>query len=267
MQCAARHAWRVRVSGRPITRRSTVRIGPWNLYLRANSPTEGWASEADWLHEQHADLWLLTEVSTQWKPRNGQFIDSSRRCIRHDQLRWAAIETTLPNLGSRTTGDPEHPGEQGLALARIVVDGRSVLLACSVLPYEGGAAGLGRLSGGQKEQFHLVLWHHVSRISAERYSDEEPLIRGGDVNQELMRPYAHGLASGADELRSALEALGLTALTAGMADRDHLGHTIDHLALSSHFMAERVEVHRPERAGERLGDHAAYTAVVNLIAT
>ncbi len=148
---------------------------------------------------------------------------------------------------------------------RVLVDGRSVLVACSVLPYSRAERDWGGLSGGQKEQFRLVLRHHLLRIAAERDPSDEPLIWGGDFNQQLIRPCGHGLMTSADELRSALEALGLTALTAGMADRDHLGYTIDHLAVSADWLADRVEVHRPTGSdGKNLSDHAAYTADVHL---
>ena len=72
--------------------------------------------------------------------------------------------------------------------------------------------------------------------------------------------------SGADQLWSALETLDLIAFTAGLADRERRARAFDHLAVSSHFAAEWVEGHQLEHEGEPLGDHAAYTAVVNVIA-
>ncbi|MGY1736995.1 endonuclease/exonuclease/phosphatase family protein [Geodermatophilus sp. SYSU D00684] len=250
-----------------------MRIGTWNLFLRAQSPTELWKRKAAWLHEQPADLWLLTETSTEWRSQVApvsplvQVFTSLKRGIGPESLRWAAIQTTLPTGELRTKGDPDHPGEESLVLSRVRMGGRSALAACSVLPYRGADKDWGRLTGSHSEQFRFVLKHHVARIADERESKDEPLIWGGDFNQELVRPYMHGQVAGAAELHTALETLGLTVVTAGLSDRKHQGHAIDHVAVSSHFMTEQVQLHRPERAGESLGDHAAYTTVVNLLGT
>ncbi len=144
-----------------------MRIGTWNLYLRAQSPTELWRKKADWLEERPADIWLLTEASTAWQSRRAELIPALKRNTGPEKLRWAAVQTTLPILDLRTEGDPDHPVEEGLSLARIHFGGRSDLVACSVLPYKGAEKDWGRLSGGHRKQFRCVLDHHVARIAAE----------------------------------------------------------------------------------------------------
>jgi hypothetical protein len=237
-----------------------VRIGTWNLKL---CPSRDWPrgrSIGEWLDAQHADLWLLTEVHPDWDP--GRMAVSPPRSHDAEQpKRWAGIRTELPL--TELPADCKHPGEEGLVLARVEMDGTSILVACSVLPWKGSGPYWHGLPDGQYSQFRSVLDHHVARITAARRPGE-PLIWGGDMNQELTPPLWAGTNDGAATLRAAFEYLGLTPLTQGLAHLNGQSHSIDHLAVSAGLLVERVEVHRPRGDGTDLSDHAAYTADVVL---
>jgi endonuclease/exonuclease/phosphatase family metal-dependent hydrolase len=103
---------------------------------------------------------------------------------------------------------------------------------------------------------------------------EEPIVWGGDFNQEL-RPLAperkaagYGLAgtlAGIERLHAAFERFGLRPLTAESEHLNPESPTIDHLAVSERAARSDAVVHRPTyENGTLLSDHAAYTADVSL---
>jgi hypothetical protein len=241
-----------------------VRIGTWNLDRCPSSTSEKGQEVAARLDELKVDLWLLTEVHRDWDPRGGTFAVSPPRGFDPDApKRWAGVETSLPLTAIPSQG--EHPGEEGLVLARVEVDGRDVLVACSVLPWKDpGELWPGLPDGHQFTQFDSVLQHHVERIRAER-REGEPLVWGGDFNQALQRPVDGGTVKGMTALQSAFESLGLVALTVDAEHRKGHMRSIDHLAVSEHFTAGPAEIHRLTWShGRNLSDHAAYTADVEL---
>ena len=242
-----------------------MRIGTWNLDLRSSAPRPDWTHKAAWLDQQAAHLWLLTEVHGSWNPRGNSFALSPERSRMPENGRWAAIETSQRLGELLTSADSGHAGEEGLVLARVQLEGQSVLVACSVLPWNGAREYWGGLPTGQFNLFRAVLDHHVARIVAERLP-AEPLVWGGDLNQPLVPPFAGGSKDEALVLCSALDYLGLTSLTQGLGSRNRQMHAIDHIAVSSDFLAERVETHRPVREdGSNMSDHAAYIADVHLV--
>ncbi len=240
-----------------------MRIGTWNLDRCPSSTSEKGQEVAARLDELKADLWLLTEVHRDWDPRGGTFVVSRPRSFDPDApKRWAGIETSLPLTAIPSQGG--HAGEEGLVLARVEVDGRDVLVACSVLPWRGAEEYWSGLPDGHIAQFDSVLQHHVERIQTERREDE-PLIWGGDFNQALQRPVYGGTVEGMVALQSAFESLGLVVLTADAEHRNGHMRSIDHLAVSRHFTAGPAETHRLSWSdGRDLSDHAAYTADVEL---
>ncbi|NEM05469.1 hypothetical protein [Geodermatophilus normandii] len=68
------------------------------------------------------------------------------------------------------------------------MDGTTVLVACSVLPWRGAGECWRGLPDGQLDQFRAVLDHHVARIAAERQAGE-PVVRGDDFDQPLLPPF------------------------------------------------------------------------------
>ncbi|SFT67287.1 hypothetical protein SAMN05660657_02323 [Geodermatophilus amargosae] len=239
---------------------STVRIGTWNLGLQAAAPTADWQAKARWLDARSSRLWLLTEAHQSWDPRDGHLTVSPPRKLDPEHGRWAAIETTLDTGEPPAQRNAGHAAEEGLALARVRIAGRDVLVACSVLPYDGIDAYWDGLPTDAVEQFAYVLDHHVLRIRMERRTGE-PLIWGGDFNQPLVPPFSGGSRDCGAALCSALRKLGLTSLTQGLAHRNGQMYSVDHLAISGEFLAEHVEMHRPVRGDDSsMSSHAAYTA-------
>jgi hypothetical protein len=243
-----------------------VRIGTWNLNLRPETTTRAEAI-ASWLDLQRADIWLLTEIQRDWDPRGRSFVVSPSRALPPDEKRWAAIETSLPLGELRSASASGHPGEESLCLARVQLGGgpSSALVACSVLPWKGAGEYWSGLPTGQFDQFKEVLDHHVARIAEERF-EGEPLIWGGDFNQQLVRPFSGATLKGAVALREAFQAFGLAPLTEHAAHLDGSLFAIDHLAVSREFLPVEsgVTVHRPEWDSGQLSDHAAYTAEVGV---
>jgi len=112
-----------------------VRIGTWNLGLHSTSPTEDWGRKAARLEDQQAQLWLLTEAHHSWNSRGNNFAISPERSYLPEQGRWAGIETSWPLTELPNTCISQHPGEEGLIIARVQLAETPVLVACSVLPW------------------------------------------------------------------------------------------------------------------------------------
>ena len=84
-------------------------------------------------------------------------------------------------------------------------------------PWRGSArpwSGLREASKGEGHppQFSAVLQHHLSRIKAARLTDE-PVVWGGDFNQELSGPITAGTIQGRTDLSHAFKGLGVDVLT------------------------------------------------------
>lgn len=203
-----------------------------------------------------------------WAPRGTELISSPPRSSGPEHKRWAAVDTALPLLPLRTGPTLGHPGEEGLCLARVQLgrtDLPAALVACSVLPWRGAGPSWPGLPAGQAAAFCHVLDHHVDRIHAERMPGE-PLIWGGDFNQQLARPFWASTAAGAAALRDAFDAFCLVALTERAEHLNPGSTAIDHLAVSRELLdrATAAVVHRPAVDGAQVSDHAAYTAVIRL---
>jgi hypothetical protein len=245
-----------------------VRIGTWNLKLCPPTTSDRGQAIASWLDDQAADLWLLTEVHRDWDAGGRQFVVSPPRGGSPAEKRWAGIATALPLGELRTAGTEAHAGEEGLCLARVELGGQapsSLLVACSVLPWKGAGQYWPGLPTGQVAEFCHVLDHHVSRIVDERLPGE-PLIWGGDFNQQLTGPFWFTTEAGAAALRSAFDGLGLVALTEKAQHLNGTSCAIDHLAVSQELLGDEpvASVHRPVWDGGQLSDHAAYTADIRL---
>jgi hypothetical protein len=253
-----------------------TRIATWNL---RECPSPGYAKGnevARWQEKLAADIWLLTEVHRDWDSPSRFSVSPPRGGTDRDVKRWAGIQTRLPMTPLHDGPTDVPAAEESLCLARVQLpegaQTRSVLVACSVLPWRGA----GRYWPGIPEkdfnaQQSFVLEHHIDRID-EAWDREELIVWGGDFNQEL-RPLAperkaagYGLAGtidGIERLHAAFDRFGLRPLT---ADSEHLNPeapTIDHLAVSERVARGNAVVHRPTYDyGTLLSDHAAYTADV-----
>lgn len=243
-----------------------MRIGTYNLRLCPTSFSARGQAIADWMTSQDVDVWLLTEVHRDWTSCKGRLTVSPERSVSPAEKCWAGIETDLPLGELRTSAGSVHAGEEGLVLARLQLDeAASVLVACSVLPWRGAGEYWRGLPSGQAAEFRHVLDHHVARISAERLTGE-PLIWGGDFNQQLTRPFWSTTAEGARALQTAFDELGLVALTGHAEHLNGTSSAIDHLAVSRDLLTgeQIAHVHRPEYDGGHLSDHAAYTAEIGI---
>ncbi|GAB3345377.1 hypothetical protein GCM10027300_03380 [Modestobacter lapidis] len=256
-----------------------TRIATWNL---RDCPSPGYAKAAEivrWQEKLSADIWLLTEVHRDWDSSSGWVsVSGPRRGDSPDTKRWAGIQTHL-SITPIHEGPTDAPAaEEALCLARVQLpegaESRSVLVACSVLPW-GGA---GKWWPGLPEKYlndqqAFVLEHHIDRID-DAWDRQEPIVWGGDFNQELRnltseRKAAHhrlaGTVAGIERLRAAFDRFGLRPLTEGSEHLNPEAPTIDHLAVSEPVARCEATVHRPHyEDGTLISDHAAYTADVEL---
>lgn len=256
--------------------RRALRVGTWNLE-HCPTPWSGKGTQvAVWQQALSADIWLLTEVHRDWASPAGEVcVSAPRGGGTADTKRWAGIQTRL-RLEPIDAAVPEDraAAEESLCLARVYLPAGavvpSVLVACSVLPW-GGA---GKWWPGLPEKYlndqqAFVLSHHIDRIDAV-WDREEPIVWGGDFNQELQdltgdrKAVGYRLAgtgAGIERLGKAFQLFGLRPLTVGSEGRDPLAPAIDHLAASDFLTADAASVYRPSYPdGTLLSDHAAYTA-------
>lgn len=238
-----------------------MRLGTWNLrsYPRPTSPRG--ERIAVFLTEHAVDVWLLSEVSAVWAVEGSHVAVSASQPGMHVDHRLAGVQATVPLVP--LTVDSDHPGEMGLCLVRLPLPegGGTALVASSVLPWRSAQKYWPGLPAGTAEAFQFVLAHHVERMLAAR-QEGEVLVWGGDLNQELQRPFIAGTVAGEEHVRAALETLGLRVLTAS-GEHDVPGcSAIDHLAVPPSWEHSPVVVHRPSGQLTPLSDHAAYTVDV-----
>jgi hypothetical protein len=269
----------------PPAAQGRLRVGVWNL---ERSPHPG-SMKGDevvlWQQHLSADIWLLTEVHEHWGwenrlwPGRGSWAVSSPRGGELEGFRrWSGIQTRF-RMEELFDGSSERwAAEESLCLARIHLPeefaARTVLVACSVLPWGGAGKhwpGLPEKYLDDQQQF--VLEHHIARI-AQAWDEQEPIVWGGDFNQELVdlareRKQAGyrlaGTTAGIPRLRAAFDRFGLRAVTEHSEHLHPEAPAIDHLAVSAPFAVGNARVHRPHHAdGRLLSDHAAYVAELDL---
>jgi hypothetical protein len=228
-----------------------------------------------------ADIWLLTEVHSDWGWSEGSWaVSPPRGGETADHKRWAGIQTRFPMTQLYEGPTDRAAAEESLCLVRIhLPDGvgaESVLVACSVLPWGGAGKwwpGLPKKYLNDQQQF--VLEHHMDRID-DAWDRDEPILWGGDFNQELrdLTPERKavgyrlaGTLAGIERLRGAFGRFGLRPLTASSEHLDPASPAIDHLAVSEALVHGEAGVWRPySERRSWLSDHAAYVADVRLSA-
>lgn len=240
-----------------------MRLATWNL---KECPTPQGARGQrirEMLADFNADITLFTEVHADWTMDDQAVPVSPLRVGYRRQHRLAGVHSSLPL--DRLEGQDHHPAEEALCLVRVKTPEsptHSVLVACSVMPWRGAAkwwSGLREISKGEglAPQFSTVLQHHVGRIDAERLPNE-PVVWGGDFNQELSGPIKAGTVEGRAELSDTFKLLELEPLTMNSRHLVCELSSIDHLAVSSDWMTwGEPEVHG--RSGTDFpSDHALY---------
>jgi hypothetical protein len=253
----------VPTSAVPSSHTRGVRLATWNLD-KCPAPQRARGQRIREMLAYDGDsVTLLTEVHANWA-MNGQKVSMSpERTGYKRQHRLAVVQSTF-DLGLLESAS-DHPGEQSLCLVRASVPSSetgSVLVACSVLPWRGAGrwwSGLREASDGEglAPQFSAVLKHHVGRIHAARRPNE-PIVWGGDFNQELHRPIKAGTVEGRRELRKAFEGLDLEPLTTNSKHlMPELG-SIDHLAVSRGWITWDEPVVHGEPGADFPSDHALY---------
>jgi len=257
----------------------TLRVGTWNLEKCPHpEDAKGW-EVARWQDHLAADIWLLTEVHRDWESARGSVLVSPPRGgDGSGTKRWAAIQTPYPIYQLDDDGGERPAAEESLCLARIDLPQHlgagSILVACSVLPWRGaGRSWPGLPDKILNEQQAFVLDQHVERIER-AWDGREPIVWGGDFNQELVDLAPHrkaagyrlaGTIAGIDRLRAAFDRFPLTAVTEQSQHLDTQARSIDHLAVSRSVAAGAARVHRPHHPdGRLLSDHAAYVADIDV---
>ena len=242
-----------------------MRLATWNLKSCPAPQSARGRHIGEILSTVKPDITLLTEVHADWVTEGGQAVTvSPNRPGYKRQQRLAGVQSTF--VLEQLEGSSEHPGEEALCMVRASVPGGaetgSVLVACSVMPWRGGGKSWSRLpefskGEGLAPQFSAVLQHHVGRIEAVR-REGEPLVWGGDFNQELTGPIKAGTVEGRRELLDAFERLDVEPLTMNSRHLMPELSSIDHLAVSRGWIAWGVPVVLVEPVVGFPSDHALY---------
>ena len=229
-----------------------LRIGTWNL----DRSEPGWRQPRQAAHiDKQADVWLLTEVPSDWPHRDSKPSFSASRPNETHQ-RWAAITSTWKM-------DPIVAGHPSLAMARIDHRDGSFLAASSVFPWRGAVnfwpAGHGDTFG---ELCAVTLIAHAAEIL--KACGDLPVVWGGDFNQALSGREHVGSRVGRRALQEAFRQLGLRVVTSEARGQDPHQRSIDHIAVPMGWGSGKVEVQRPQPDGRLrfLSDHPSYVVAV-----
>jgi len=227
-----------------------VRIGTWNLQ-QGVPPSSRSASQRGFLEAQQTDLWLLTEVHARVHVHGADTVLSPPRTVKPSQ-RWSGISTCHP---IEALPSPH----EGLALARVHLDERSLLVGCSVMPWRGARTSWpGDATASFDERFSLALAIHLDAVQHARRSGEG-VVWGGDFNQSLDGTETVGSRKSRSLLLDGFESLGLGAATARLEHLNPKIFSIDHIAVPTPWSVLQSQALRPvDAAGKRLSDHAAY---------
>ena len=232
-----------------------VRIATWNLE-RADSARIRQAQETV-LRELTADILVLTEPGPSYRPGPRVVTSPPERSRPKKGDAWVAIVgDSVEPVGV------EIPYERLAVAARARIDGRSVVVYGSVLPWAFAANNAPELVRARESAFDTFL-----RVLREQVADIAELRRrwpadlvvwAGDFNQTLSGPSHGGSAVKREALRRALDELGLVAFNADAPNARPGMHTIDLICGPRETVIVRQARVDPVRDGLRLSDHAAY---------
>lgn len=237
---------------------SGITLATWNVEWAVPSKHRAIRERvASW----NADIHVVTEGDHGVLPEGGHAADAGtdwgyrntkpgwRKVILWSRWPLLSVETEVPS------------GVRGGRLVDAVIESPHgpirVLAVC--IPWRDAHVRTGIDPHGQRWREHTAFVSHLGRLIAD-HPDTTPLIVMGDFNQRLPRTTQPRDVH--DFLVAALAPLDV--ITAGAEPLPGLGRQeVDHIAVSGHFVPERVwgvDRHDDER---RLSDHDAVQAVVH----
>lgn len=219
-----------------------VRIGTWNL---GNRPRR--ISHSDFLLEQHCDVWLLTEVNSEWfDPLGTRVLDfHAHRSIGEmspGQF-YAAVLSKCP----LTPIDSPH-----FASSAAKIDG--ITYCSSVLPWRRAHIDCKGWDGDNLTgRCRLALDELLARLPI------RDLVWGGDWNHSLMGEEHAGSLKGRYHILAAIEKLDLKVPTSRLWHRGDKCFAIDHIGVPLRWGVDRVQ----RIDATKLSDHDAYVVEVS----
>jgi hypothetical protein len=219
-----------------------MRIGTWNLGNKKMS-----AKRRELLLNQNCDIWLLTEVNSNWFEEEGRILNfyahRSEEEMSPDQY-YAAVLST-----SEST-----PFREKLHFASAAATIRGITYCSSVLPW-------------LKAHIHCEGWigdNHAERTQFAIESlltnlPKENLVWGGDWNHSFVGTESAGSNVGRMHVESLLDKLGLQVPTRDLPHRLANCYSIDHIAVPHSWSVKSTK--KIDATG--LSDHDAYVVEVS----
>ena len=239
-----------------------MRIGTWNIERmgRGQKLADSYGTE---LKQLKADVVVVTEPGPGFHDLFPEAVMApENRPGRKPPEAWVAI--IGENLEAIT---PEIPYSRLAVAARTVIDGQSVIVYGSVLPWNSAQHHAPDVYGDEKrpfmEIFERALDEQVGDMEAlRRRYPQEALIWAGDFNHTLE---GRALSRGASELlRDAISKLGLEAVNADSPHRAEGMKSLDLICVESSWTCSGIDFDYPEPDGRPLSDHRWYVAEVGL---
>jgi endonuclease/exonuclease/phosphatase family metal-dependent hydrolase len=217
-----------------------LRIATWNLQRPTASHSARREHLTSWLRKVNADVWVLTETYSAITPGDDFEVvatTTSDRPVEPGES-WTAIWSRFPISALGVSSDPARA-----VAARVEPPGRRpIVIYGTVLPWLG--SGWRDVSAADGAAFAAALEAQTGDWKRLQVEDPEcDFVVAGDLNQDLIEQHFYGSHANRAALAVALQAGGLTCLTAGVDDPVRLGGTrahatIDHLCVSARLAAQ-----------------------------
>ena len=238
-----------------------MRIGTWNIERMGRGKKFAEQYKAK-LESLKADVVVVTEPGPGFHDLFPEAVMSpENRPSRKPPEAWVAI--IGENLEAIT---PEIPYSRLAVAARTVIDGQSVIVYGSVLPWNSAQHHAPDVYGDEKrpfmEIFEKALKEQVGDMEElRRRYPQEVLIWAGDFNHTLE---GRALSRRASELlRDAISKLGLEAVNADSPHRAEGMKSLDLICVESSWTCSGIDFDYPEPDGRPLSDHCWYFAEVS----